>query len=120
MTLLIARRLVDVVIIILILSYIVSWVEGLSPAVVSILISLVYLLSYRMARKTIDPSFSYYIWMWIPTILFVIAPVLWSLRTNDDATLFNSLIAALPLFSLILPIGLLLIVRAILIRHQTA
>ncbi len=57
MTLLIARRLVDLVIIFLILSHMIAWIEELSPTVISILISLVYLLSYRMARGSIDPNF---------------------------------------------------------------
>ncbi len=117
MTLLTARRLIDVVIIFLILSHIVSWVEGLSPSVVSILVSLTYLLSYRMARGTIEPNFTYYLWMWLPTILFVIAPIIWDLRSGEETSLLGSLISALPLFSLILPVGLLLIVRAILMRH---
>ncbi len=117
MTLLTARRLVDLVIILLILSYLISWVEGLSLSIASILMALVYLLSYRMARQSIDPNMTYYIWMWVPTILFVVAPVIWSLMVDKDYNLFTNLLLALPLFSLILPVGLLFIVRAILVRH---
>ncbi|MFQ5659684.1 MAG: hypothetical protein ACE5GZ_04615 [Gammaproteobacteria bacterium] len=117
MTLLTARRLVDTVIIFMILSFVGSWVKGLSPSVVSILVSLTYLLSYRMARQKITVSFSYYAWMWSPTILFVVIPVFWDIRTSNDFNFISAMASALPLFSLIIPVGLLLIVRSILIRH---
>lgn len=107
------KRIIDVLIVIVIVTQLVQWLQDYWYSALSLLGSLTYILCYRMARKSVVVNWRYYFWMWVPTCLFVIMPTCYSLFTETTGTL-TSLFLALPLFSLLLPVALLFWLRATL------
>ncbi|NOX08025.1 MAG: hypothetical protein GXP22_00805 [Gammaproteobacteria bacterium] len=106
------RRLVDVVILFIAGNYLYNFMGDLSSSIIGFFASLAYIFFYRLARKALgSPPFSYYFFMWVPTVVFVFAPVGYDFYQADSAGLISWAVGGLPWFQLILPIVLLYIVR---------
>jgi hypothetical protein len=102
------RKLIDVVLCILIFSQLVQWFQEFFSYVVMILVSLVYIVCYRIARKAAEPDFMFYFWMWVPTAISVIIPIVVGIISEKEEGVLSQLLSVLPVVSLLIP-GIILI-----------
>lgn len=76
--------------------------------VCSIIVAIVYLYCGRRARANVR----YYFWIYVPTILFVVLPMVWRVVKfiRGGESLVIKMVGALPfLISFIVPVGLLVV-----------
>ncbi|MDA7816618.1 hypothetical protein N9A28_00325 [Sulfurimonas sp.] len=105
------RTMIDLVIALVIFNFAIELLSNLTSTLGGVLMSIIYILFYKLARKSLDnPPISYYVFMWIPTILFIVLPILYSLTTEESNTLLSTILS-LPWLNLLIPIALLFIVR---------
>ena len=105
------RIMIDVVIALIIFNFIIEVMIDITATVGGIIMSIIYMLLYKLARESLEnPPISYYVYMLIPTILFIVAPIIYKVTTKESSTLLSTLIN-LPWLNLLIPIILLFIVR---------
>ncbi len=105
------RAIIDLVILLIIVNYILNILGEITAAIGGAIVSIIYLIFYRLAAKMVEgKKVLYYLLMWVPTILFIVLPILYDLSGDSSLSLW-SVIFSLPWLSLLIPSLLLYIVR---------
>lgn len=104
------RHIIDALIVIVVITQLTQWLQIYAHVAFSLASGIVYVICYKMARKSVNPNWRYYLWMWLPTFLVIIAPSTYSFFSSEQSILL-SVFLSLPIFSLLLPLALLLWLR---------